>query len=172
MSGLVLSKKINYINNKETIYYDIEDGQTRLSILQDFHACRFKLPNDYTFDMLDLDDQNRFLDYTLTLEIIENEADTLADYDNHIHEMFERLQGGKRLSDDDKYWNRYYSNSPLVKFAFDIIKNKEIKEYLNIKKFSSDNRKGLTNICGLIGAFLFADISNNFSYWPAFRCQF
>jgi hypothetical protein len=122
--------------------------------------------------MLDLNDQNRFLDYKLTLEIIENEADTLADYDNHIHEMFERLQGGKRLSDDDKYWNRYYSNSPLVKFAFDIISNKEIKEYLNIKKFSSNNRKGLTNICGLIGAFLFADISNNFSYWPAFRCQF
>ena len=103
MSGIVLSEKKVMKNGKMENYYDIEDGQTRLSILQDFHACRFALSNDLTFDDLDLEDQKRFLDYNITKEIIQNNSRTLEDYDNHIHEMFERLQGGKRLTDDDKY---------------------------------------------------------------------
>lgn len=163
MSGIVLSEK----KNIKGIYYDIEDGQTRLSILQDFHACRFKLSNDLTFDDLDLCDQERFLNYRITKEILQNNSSNLNEYDNHIHEMFERLQGGKRLTDDDKYWNR--NNTSHVKLAIDIIK-KHGNE-LNIKKFSDKKRKGLTNICGLIGALLYGDNINNFQYSPAFRHQ-
>jgi hypothetical protein len=167
MSGIVLSEKKVMKNGKMENYYDIEDGQTRLSILQDFHACRFALSNDLTFDDLDLEDQKRFLDYNITKEIIQNNSRTLEDYDNHIHEMFERLQGGKRLTDVDKYWNR--SKSPLVKFAISIIKT--YGNDFNIKNFSDKKRKGLTNICGLIGGFLYGSNNNKMGYSPAFRHQ-
>jgi len=167
MSGIVLSEKKVMKNGKMENYYDIEDGQTRLSILQDFHACRFALSNELTFDDLDLEDQNRFLDYNITKEIIQNNSRTLEDYDNHIHEMFERLQGGKRLTDVDKYWNR--SKSPLVKFAISIIKT--YGNDFNIKNFSDKKRKRLTNICGLIGGFLYGSNNNKMGYSPAFRHQ-
>ena len=169
MSGIVLSEK--NVQDKKTgklvKYYDIEDGQTRLSILQDFHACRFALSNDLTFDDLDLEDQKRFLDYKITKEVIQNKSRTSEDYDNHIHEMFERLQGGKRLTDDDKYWNRY--KTQLVTFAISIIKT--YGNDFNIKYFSDKKRKGLTNICGLIGGYLYGSNNNKMGYSPAFRHQ-
>jgi len=167
MSGIVLSEKKIMKNGKMVNYYDIEDGQTRLSILQDFHACRFALSNDLTFDDLDLEDQKRFLDYKITKEVIQNNSRTSEDYDNHIHEMFERLQGGKRLTDDDKYWNR--DKSPLVTFAISIIKT--YGNDFNIKNFSDKKRKGLTNVCGLIGGFLYGSNNNKMGYSPAFRHQ-
>jgi hypothetical protein len=178
MSGIVLSEKIVMKNGKIVKYYDIEDGQSRLSILQDFHACRFDLPTmgieSMTFDTLDLDIQNRFLDYKITKEIIKNKARSLEEYEDNIHEMFERLQGGKRLTDDDKYWNR--NTSPLVDLAISIIKTYGYD--FNITKItsSSKKKKGLTNICGLIGGILYGDPDinipeKNIQYSPAFRHQ-
>ena len=40
MSGIILSKKIDL--DQQTIYYDIEDGQTRLSILQEYYDNVFR----------------------------------------------------------------------------------------------------------------------------------
>ena len=115
MNGIVVSQHVEGTG----IYFDLEDGQTRLSNLQGFFM------NDYPFT---LDDgttvfyrdlpralQRRFDGYRISLELL-SEINEVHD----IHEAFDRLNFGTRLKDKDLYWNRK-NEYPLVKKAFTLI---------------------------------------------------
>ena len=61
-----------------------------------------------------------FLDYTVSREILTPiSGGSERDFQEDIHNIFERLQMGKALTDADKYWNR--NNYPGVEFANEII---------------------------------------------------
>lgn len=165
ITGVILSEHIR--NGKKM--YDIEDGQTRLSILQMYHDNTFKF-NGYKFYELSNTDQNRFLNYKISREVLSPVSGNANDFQEDIHHIFERLQMGKPLSNADLYWNR--SDTKLVVCANTLIeKYKNIENnYLGIKNYSSKKRSVLPEFCALITSIInddnLADI-----YGPAFRFQ-
>ena len=63
MSGIVVSAHID--QDKGELYYDFEDGQTRMSILQDFYMDRFPFNLDKLLDpMTSLDEFKASSEYT------------------------------------------------------------------------------------------------------------
>lgn len=167
MSSLIVSQKYDIDNH--CVYYDIEDGQTRLSYLQDFVNGVFSYVlngEEYYFKEFSDTAKEKFLSYTLSIEVIKKKPGVSEkEYDYEIEEIFERLQGGTPLNNDDKFWNR--KDSPMVKLAIELFKNKKLKKYFSINKFDPKNghRKKLSNICGLIGSILYE------SYTPSFKLQ-
>ena len=147
-------------------YQAIEDGQTRLSILQQYHDDRFEY-NGHKFSDLNDEQKNRFLDYNISREVLSPKSGVSNDeFEENIHIIFQRLQQGKVLSNADMYWNR--SKYPGVKFANELIelfKDKE-KNYLGTKTYSSKSRSVLPEFCAIINAILYDE------YGPAFRFQF
>ncbi|WP_428044564.1 GmrSD restriction endonuclease domain-containing protein [Candidatus Avelusimicrobium fimicolum] len=87
-----------FINEKGNKKY-IVDGQQRLSVIKEFHDSKFKLSSkfspkeiaDKTFADLSTNQQQHFLNYNLTVQIIEGN-------DEKIRSIFSRLQRGKPLS--------------------------------------------------------------------------
>ena len=166
MSGIILSEC--YINGIRK--YNIEDGQTRLSILQQFHSGNFQYKGIY-FDDLKDKDKNRFLSYLIPREVlIKCENITEEEHESYIHETFERLQNGKSLSDADKLWNR--KEKPIVDFAIYLIsKYKNDENYLNTKTFSTKNRGILPEVVAIICGVCFMDKFNDKEYLTAYRFQ-
>ena len=138
---------LNRTNVKE--YYDIEDGQTRLSILQSYFNGDF--PNEYGiyFEDLSPNIQRQFENYELSIEII-----TIDDENNddEIHEIFDRLQKGQPLKDCDKYWN--WKDTPLVKYSLELINTKRLDKYKGTTKFSSQKRNRLSDIEGMVSLII------------------
>ncbi len=165
ITGVILSEHIK--NGKKM--YDIEDGQTRLSILQMYHDNTFEF-NGYKFYDLSNADQNRFLNYKISREVLSPVSSNPNDFQQDIHHIFERLQMGKPLSNADLYWNR--KDTHLVKCAISIIEKYKDADnnYLGIKNFSSEKRSVLPEFCAMITSIInddnFPDI-----YGPAFRFQ-
>ena len=101
MNGFVVSQKNDPTGG---IYYDIEDGQSRLSILQKFYNNKFTyntINGDSVF-FKDLPDniKRRFENYSIFIEVMIE-----SNHENEV-EVFERLQNGTKLKDKDLYWNR------------------------------------------------------------------
>jgi len=162
ITGIILSQHIRNGN----IMYDIEDGQTRLSILQQYHDDGFEY-NKHKFSDLNDEQKNRFLDYNISREVL-SPIPGLSndDFEENIHIIFQRLQQGKPLSNADMYWNRL--KFPGVKFANELIelfKDNE-KNYLGTKTYGSKSRSVLPEFCAIINAILYDE------YGPAFRFQF
>ena len=181
MSGIILSKKIDL--DQQTIYYDIEDGQTRLSILQEYYDNVFRYSENpeekasigMKFSELSTEYKDRFLDYQLSREVVTIPRTRPSDTQtSHINEMFERLQEGMPLKDFDKYWNR--SSEPLVAFALELIEyysDKDFGKSMEINNFSSNNRKRLSDICGLISGIIYGgkDGEHDKHNSPSFNLQ-
>jgi len=130
---------------KVSEYYDIEDGQTRLSVLQEFYSGGFKMEDGRSFEELPHNEQRKFENYEICFHITTLEDD---DDPNCVHDMFERYQMGEPLKDHDKFWNR--KDTPIVKFAVELIKSGVMDKYMGTKNFSSQNRKKLSDITSLI----------------------
>jgi hypothetical protein len=147
IGGIIVSKHIK--DNKE--YYDIEDGQSRLSILQKFYDDKITWKNENNHGILysELDDsyKDEFKSYMISVEILENFNDS------EIHDLFERLQEGEPLKDKDLYWNR--SDTKFVKFALELIKKPYWNaEYMGtLKSITDTHRDRLPDVCALISAF-------------------
>ena len=176
MNGFVVSQHIE----DNVIYYDLEDGQTRLSNLQDFYMNLYEFEkNDGTtvfYRDLPRALQRRFENYKISIEI-------LSDFDEEGHdisEAFDRLQNGSPLKDKDLYWNRK-NEYPLVKKAFTLIKESYWhKNYMNTAKGITDkHRNHLPDITTLIYAIInyhkkkALDISppKRKTFWQSFRAQ-
>jgi len=157
IGSIILSERIE----EDTKYYDIEDGQTRLSNIQGYFMNRYPLfeeTNTY-FKDLKQSEMNRFLDYKIP-KIILQKCNNIDDdeHDDNIHETFERLQGGKSLADKDKIMNRI--DKPIVKFVVEEIIPKyhdyDSEDYLGVRKFNMlNNRKVLPDINGIICGLCF-----------------
>jgi hypothetical protein len=164
ITGIILSQHIR----NGSIMYDIEDGQTRLSVLQEYYDDEFEY-HGHKFSDLNDEQKNRFLNYSLSRELL-TPAPGNNEFEQDIHNIFERLQQGKPLSNADKYWNR--SDTPLVTFANELIeqyKDKD-KNYLGTKTYGSKYRSVLPEFCAMITATLNSE-KNNDIYGPAFRFQ-
>ncbi len=162
ITGIILSRHVRNGN----IMYDIEDGQTRLSILQQYHDDGFEY-NGHKFSDLNDEQKNRFLDYNISREVLSPAPGiSIDEFEENIHTIFQRLQQGKVLSNADLYWNRL--KYPGVKFANELIeqfKDKD-KNYLGTKTYGSKSRSVLPEFCAIINAILYNQ------YGPAFRFQF
>ena len=156
MSGIILSKRIE----DNTEFFDIEDGQTRLSTLQDYYDDKFSFMG-LKFSQLS-ESQKRFFErYRINVEIIEK-----AD-EYEINEIFEKLQDGVPLKDFDKYWNR--KETPLVRYALELI-DKEYwpSDYLGTSRgITSKERKRISDVCGFICAIVYGE----HYITPSFRTQ-
>ena len=166
MSGIILSEYYIDRNRK----YNIEDGQTRLSILQQFHNGDFQYKGKY-FNDLKESEKNRFLSYLIPREVlIKCEGVSYEEHESYIHETFERLQNGKSLSDADKLWNR--KDKSIVEFAFSLIQNYNNDDnYFSTKKFGTKKRGILPEFVAIICGILFMDDFGEKEYLTAYRFQ-
>lgn len=173
MSGFVVSEHCE--NDK--IYYDIEDGQSRLSILQEFYNDGFTYETEtgqqVKFSQLSNAVQRRFENYKIYIEV-------MSDFkDNAQYEVFERLQNGEALADKDLYWNR--RDYSLVQKAMKLIQTPQwLGTYMNTHKGITDkNRNALpptvTFIYAIINYHAIKQCEGNpskrKSMWSSFRAQ-
>lgn len=174
MSGIVVSRHVD----DDSIYYDFEDGQTRMSILQDFYMDRFPFRVDngdaIKFSELPREKQRAFENYKICIE----ELSEVSNYD--ISEVFDRLQNGKPLSDKDLYWNRK-DEFPYVRKAISLIKEEYwLSTYMNTEKGITDkHRNHLPDTVTFIYAIInynknkssISTPSNRKSFWKCYRAQ-
>ena len=150
MSGITVSQ---HIEDNE-MYFDLEDGQTRLSVLQEFYMNRFPFTFDgYTKEFQELPSaiQRRFENYKITIEILSD----LDEEGHDISESFDRLQNGSPLSDKDLYWNRK-DQYPLVSKAINIINEQYWSSgHMNTSNGITDKNRGqLPHVVTLIYAII------------------
>lgn len=125
----------------------VQDGQQRLITMQKYMMGEFTW-NGKRYTELEEDDRLNFLSYTVTCEIIQNPTT------DQIAEIFERLNCGKPLTDNDKFWNR--RESPAVSFALtELMHHPELEDHF--KKYggkvgAGKSRSQLSDIVGAVVA--------------------
>ena len=152
--SIICSKHYDICDTKVKEYYDIEDGQTRLSILQSYFNGDFTNEHGYYFGDLSRSSQRILENYEVSIEIITIDDDN----EDVIHDIFDRLQMGQPLKDCDKFWN--WKDTPLVKYALELINTKVLDTYMGTCKFSSEKRDRLSDIVGLVSLIIHWDILN------------
>lgn len=136
-------------------FCNIEDGQTRMTSLQEFLLNEFPCEEDpdspetsgKLFKELDTVHQQRFKNYQVTLEIFSGRGIT----DDVISDIFNRLNSGKPLGDNDKYHSRM--NTHIMQLMSWIKTHSELRT--DIDKFigpigTGKTRKGLGDMVGAI----------------------
>ena len=127
--------------NEDTIeeWCDIEDGQTRMTYLQDFYLGKYPcergpdcIGNGCYFSELSTTLQQRFTNYQVSLEKFKGNNIT----SDHIAEIFTRLNSGKPLGDNDKFHSR---------------KETAVLMYLEELKTHPELRRDFTKFIGPIG---------------------
>ena len=152
IGGIIVSKHIE--DNIE--FFNIEDGQSRLSVLQRFYNDEITYnteDNDgntliFKYSELDENEKEIFKSTIIPIQILINFSD------DDLHEQFERLQDGEPLRDKDLYWNR--SDTYFVQYALNLTReNFWINEYMGTTKPITDtHRDRLPDVCALISAFV------------------
>jgi hypothetical protein len=140
-------------NGGQDEFCNIEDGQTRMTSLQEYLLNGYPSeagdgPNDgKLFSELDSVMQERFKNYQVTIETFHGRGIT----DDVIADIFNRLNSGKPLGDNDKFHSRM--NTPILEFLTELKSHPELRE--NIEKFigsigTGKSRKGLSDMVGVI----------------------
>jgi hypothetical protein len=136
-----------------TEFCNIEDGQTRMTSLQEYMLDGYPseagdAPNDgKLYSELEPTMRERFKNYQVTLEVFSGRGinnDVIAD-------IFNRLNSGKPLGDNDKFHSRM--NTPIMDFLNELKVHAELRD--NIEKFigaigTGKSRKGLGDMVGVI----------------------
>ena len=151
--SVICSKHFEMDNTKIREYLDVEDGQTRLSILQEYYEGGFVDENRNNFEDLSPSEKRAFENYEVSIEIIETEDDN----EDVIHDIFDRLQMGQPLKDCDKFWN--WKDAPLVKYALELIHSGDLNTRLGTSKFSSKKRERLSDIVGLVSLIVYWNVT-------------
>ncbi len=173
MSGFVVSE---HCENGH-IYFDFEDGQSRMSILQEFYNGEFSYETDngasVKFTDLPNSIQRQFENYKIYIEV-------MSDFDDDCkYEVFERLQYGEPLKDKDLYWNR--REYPYVQKALEFIRKPNwLGMYMNTNQGITDTDR--TSLPAVV-TFLYAitqykrirdsepNQTKRKSMWKSFRAQ-
>lgn len=122
----------------------VQDGQQRLITLQKFIMGEFTW-NEKRYDELDDDDRLNFLGYTVTCEIIKNPTQ------DQIANIFERLNCGKPLTDNDKFWNR--RDSETVSFTInELIRHEDLREHFRKYVGAIGAGKSRSQLSDIVGA--------------------
>lgn len=127
--------------------FNVQDGQQRLITLQNYILGHYTW-NNKRYSDLSMDEKLVFLGYKISCEVIKDPTE------NQIAEIFERLNSGKPLTDNDKFWNR--RNLPVIQFLFnELIPTESLRE--GFKKYigkigEGKNRSKLSDMVGAIVA--------------------
>jgi len=153
-------------------YFNIEDAQSRLTVIQEYLDDKFEYRGK-TFSERSEDEQSRFLSYEFMTEevspLTSARRDNETTIDDHYYEQFDRINRGKSLEDNDKYWCK--KDKPMVKLSIELIQKMKDEEefsfmgcnsWLKIKK-NKENRSVLEKICTLIGALLYDVYKKSYS---------
>ena len=173
MSGFVVSEHCK----DSDIWFDFEDGQSRMSILQDFYQDGFAFETEdgqkVMFSQLSHSVQRRFENYRIYIEVMYKYEEDAQ------YEVFERLQFGEPLKDKDLYWNR--RDYTYVQKAMQLIRTPSWKGlYMNTSKGISDSeRTALPSVVTFIYAIIQYNnikqregiVSKRRSMWKCFRAQ-
>jgi hypothetical protein len=107
IQSLVVVSRIDTDIEIPRSYYDIEDGQSRMTTLWLFINNRFTISLDDEethYDDLPMETKMRILNYRIPIEQVEFTGIlTRREEQTMITELFIRLQMGRPLSDNDKY---------------------------------------------------------------------
>ena len=148
--GQITLTKHNEQSGEE--YFNVQDGQTRMGALQEFVMDEFPW-NGKLYSEMTAEERARFNNYTVQLDIFKKERTmSQTDFNRVICEIFERLNSGKPLTDNDKYWNR--SDTPAMQLLNRLKCSAEFGP--NIRKYMWPNvgggkgRSGLNHFIGLI----------------------
>jgi hypothetical protein len=107
LGSIIVTSHAEISNGSIQSYYNIQDGQTRLTALHEFANNKFSTFDGRYFRDITDDERARFNNYQIHCDVI-SRADTTSEreFDEIIADMFERLNSGKPLSDNDKYHAR------------------------------------------------------------------
>jgi hypothetical protein len=158
-------------------FWYIQDGQQRLITLQQFILGKFPWEKFdgtpvYFKDLSDAE-RNQFLNFELSFELVDDP--TLE----QVACIFERLNCGKPLTDNDKFWNR--RETQIIKFILEeLVEHAELKEYFKMyvtgktKIASGKSRKNLSDIVGATIAIVrnsFSCITTSFDKIGSYVCD-
>jgi len=134
-------------------FYYVQDGQTRMTALQEYlldgFACEPGTIGDgRKFSELPKKLQTAFETYQATVEIFKSTAGST----DEMADIFDRLNSGKPLSDNDKFHSRM-TISPVMKFVVEVKGHPELRD--DFSKFvgtvgTGKTRKLLGDITGVI----------------------
>lgn len=173
MSGFVVSEH----SDNGPLYYDFEDGQSRMSILQEYYNDGFTYTTengqDVKFSQLPHSVKRQFENYKIYIEV-------MCDFEENTQfEVFERLQFGEQLKDKDLYWNR--RDYTYIQKSMDIIDTEQWKgTYMNTKEGITDKKRtALPSVVTLLFSIIQyhgiksgeSNGSKRKSMWKSFRAQ-
>ena len=173
MSGFVVSEH----SDNGPLYYDFEDGQSRMSILQEYYndGFAYKTENgqEVKFSQLPHSVKRQFENYKIYIEV-------MCDFEENAQfEVFERLQFGEPLKDKDLYWNR--RDYTYVQRAMELIDTEQWKgTYMNtIGGITDKKRTALPSVVTLLYSIIQyhqiksaeSNVSKRKSMWKSFRAQ-
>jgi hypothetical protein len=150
--GQITLTKHNDPNQNGDEYFNVQDGQTRMGALQEFVADQFPW-NGKLYSELTADERARFNNYVVQLDIFKKERTmSQAAFDGIICEIFERLNSGKPLTDNDKYWNR--KDTAAMQLLSRLNGSSEfgplIRKYMWSNLGGGKGRSGLNHFVGLL----------------------
>lgn len=135
-----------HTNNDGTCYINIEDGQSRLTVIQEYIEDKFKYKKGLFSERTRIE-QDRFLDYVFSTETTtpsmlrpsaERDATTTQD---HYFENFDRINRGEPLKDNDKYW--CMKHKPMVDLAIRLMERWKVDyPFMKTEKFNTKDAKG------------------------------
>lgn len=115
----------------------VQDGQQRLMTLQKFMLGEFKWNGNKSFSELSALEIRRFLSYRVNCVIIVNPTQ------GQVADIFERLNCGKPLTDNDKFFNR--RDSPVISFILcELINHPVLSQYF--RKYTGLNVEAKTRV--------------------------
>jgi hypothetical protein len=116
-------------------------------------------------------EKNRFMSYIFPTETMTSSRSARSSpmsIEEHHYENFDRINRGKPLSDNDKYWCR--KTKPMVKFSIELINIlKESCPFMQTKSFGTKTKDGKINrivlekICTIVGAILYNVYKKSYS---------
>jgi hypothetical protein len=151
LSNLLMTQSVVLYDGDHRAINYVQDGQTRLSILQDYLKNKFAW-NDKFYNQLDETKRAHFNNYTVRVELIKKKAGVSADeFKNECRLIFGRINSGKPLTDNDKFHN--CMDEPVLQLVMTLKMEPEFRAPL--KKIFGDigggkTRVGLANMVGVI----------------------
>lgn len=156
--SLLLTKHIEVIHNPDTDeqdfadFYNIADGQTRLTSLQEFYLDKFATCDNILYSELTPDQQYNFVTYQVTTEVFITDRLSPAAAREMMANIFERVNSGKALGDNDKYYAR--RETPVVKTAIGISESEAFRAQFSKFVGSVGGGKTRTLLGDMVGAIL------------------
>jgi hypothetical protein len=151
MSSILMTRDIVSYKGESCFVNYIQDGQTRLSILQDFMKNKFNWNNRYYKDFAEVE-RSRFNNYSVKVELIKRKPlVSQQEFKNICRLIFSRINSGKPLTDNDKFHN--CMDEPVLQFIMNLKQEPEFRAPL--KKIFGDigggkTRTALANMVGIV----------------------